>query len=297
MANQNPAEKFAYLDQLSTEELEELIRADVGSPENTDAEAIFHVLEVLNKRAEEDPDGVTFDKARVWHDIQTVYNVPEGQERSLYPLDDEDDEDGDGRSAEAGVVPLDPAPAAKKRPRFRWGLSVAAAAILVFSVTMVGAQASGLDVFGFLARWTQEVFAYKPESEYYPAIEDAFVQNHFPDELVPKWYPAGFEPTEPEVFEENSSTAIFISFSNSSKDKIFSILVRRYSSPESLLALDHQRDPDSQHQHTSGDKTFFLVSNEGHSTATWSDRQKYVMTISGDLSLRDTEKIIDSIGG
>lgn len=296
MASEIHGEKFAYLDQLSTEELEELIRADIDSPENEDAEAIFHILEVLNERAKHDPDAVPFEKERVWQDIQTLYNVPEGKGRALYPLDGEDEEeDEDEPSVKGGGVPFDPAPTARKRPRSRW-LSIAAAAVIIFSVTVLGAQAAGIDVFGFLAQWTAEVFHYKTDSEFYPMIRDAFVQNHFPQELAPKWYPDGFVASEPEIFEEDFSTAIIVSFHNSTNDKFFSVQLRRYSSPEYLPTLDHQWETESSQKYTGGDKTFLIVSNEGYATATWSDREKYVMTIAGDLSLRDIEKIIDSIG-
>lgn len=297
MANENPHEKFAYLDQLSTEELEELIRADIDSPENQNAEAVFHILEVLNSRAKKDPDGVAFDQEQVWHDIQTIYNVPEGKGCSLYPVDGEADEDGDGLSGESHVVPFDTKPTAKKRPRLKWGLSVAAAAIIIFSCMMVGAQASGIDVFGFLAQWTADVFSYKTDSEFYPMIRDAFVQNHFPTELAAKWYPDGFVASEPEVFEAGFSTVLHIEFNSHAENKYFTISIRRYFSSEDLAILEHQRDLDFQEQYTSGNKTFFIVSNEGYTTATWSDRETYVMSIIGDISVQDTEKIIDSMGG
>lgn len=290
MANQDSHEKFAYLDQLSTRELEELIRADLDSPENQNDEAIFHVLEVLNKRAKEDPAGAAFDQARVWQDIQTVYHVPEGEGRSLYPTDEE------ALPPQREPLPFEGTAARKRHPLWR-SLSVAAAAILVFSITVVGAQAAGLDIFGFLANWTAEVFHYRAESQYYAMVRDAFDENHFPVELAPKWYPQGFEAGEPEVVEEEFFTAIYTPFSNNIENKHFLVQVWCYNTPENLIKLNHQRDADSKQEYTSGDKTFLIVTNEGHINATWSDRDTLVMTIIGDLSIQDTKKIIDSIGG
>lgn len=293
MANKNRAEKFAYLDQLSTEELEEIIRAHMDSPENQDEEAIFHILEVLNKRAKEDPDGVQFEKERVWRNIQTIYNVPEGADRSLYPVDDE----------ERGELPEENAPFASKVPakrglRGRRVLGVAAAAILLFSCLLVGAQAAGIDVFGFLARWTADTFHFVPStSKFYPVVQDTFDQNHFPKEQAPQWYPDGFVMGDPEIVETEFYTNILLPFSNNSEDKLFFIQTWRYFSPEELSAYNYQWEPDSQQEYTSGDKTFVIVENEGHITATWSDQEKYVMTIAGDLSIQDIEKMIDSIGG
>lgn len=293
MAKENHAEKFAYLDQLSTEELEEIIRAHMDSPENQNEEAIFHVLEVLNKRAKEDPDGIQFEKERVWHDIQTIYNVPEGAGRSLYPVDDEES----GERSEENARSTSKAPA-KKGVRWRWGLGVAAAAILLFSCLMVGAQTVGIDVFGFLARWTADTFHFVPATnKFYPEVRDTFAQNHFPKEQAPQWYPEGFVMGEPEVVEEKLFTDILLPFSNDSEDKLFFIQAWRYSSPEELAAYNYQWEPGSQEEYTSGNKTFVIVENEGHITATWSDQERYILSITGDLSLPDIEKIIDSIGG
>lgn len=295
MREQNQNEKFAYLDQMSTQELEALIRADVDSPEIQNDEAIFHILEVLNERAKHDPDAVAFDEDALWHDIQTIYHVPEGKGRALYP---EDDEDGGGRREKDQVLPFAPKPAeTKKRPRIKWALAVAAAAVIVFSAGMVGAQATGFDVFGFLAQWTADVFHYKTDSEFYPVVQEAFDQNHIPVELAPKWYPEGAEMGEPEVIETEFFTTVVIPFDNQKAEEFFFIQVRRYSSPKELAALDLQWELDSQQEYTIGNKTFFIISNDGYTTATWSDREKYMMTVMGDLSVQETKKIIDSIGG
>lgn len=295
MREQNQNEKFAYLDQMSTQELEALIRADVDSPEIQNDEAIFHILEVLNERAKHDPDAVAFDEDALWHDIQTIYHVPEGKGRVLYP---EGDEDGGGRREEDQVLPFAPRPAeTKKRPRIKWALAVAAAAVIVFSAGMVGAQATGFDVFGFLAQWTADVFHYKTDSEFYPMVQEVFDQNHIPVELAPKWYPEGLEMGEPEILDTEFFSAVAIPFEKPKEGGSFFIQVRRYATPEDLSILNHQWKPESQREYTSGDKTFFIVSNDDYLTATWSDQEKYVMTIAGDLSVQETKKIIDSIGG
>ncbi len=293
MAKENHAEKFAYLDQLSTEELEEIVRAHMDAPEDQNEEAIFHVLEVLNKRAKKDPDGIRFEKERVWQDIQTIYNVPEGVGRSLYPVDD--GESGEGSEGNARSTSKAPA---KKGVRWRWGLAVAAAAILLFSCLMVGAQAAGIDVFGFLARWTADTFHFAPStSGFYSVIQDTFDQNHFPKEQAPQWYPKGFVMGEPEVTNKTLFTTIVLPFSNDSEGKLFFIQAWRYSSPEELAACNYQWEPGSQEEYTSGNKTFVIVENEDHVTATWSDRDTLMMTIAGDISVQDIEKMIDSIGG
>ena len=48
MAKNN--EKYAYLNRLSTEQLEELLRADMEASKPGNDEAVFHILEVIEQR-------------------------------------------------------------------------------------------------------------------------------------------------------------------------------------------------------------------------------------------------------
>lgn len=80
--------KYAYLDQLSTRELREILRADIDSPESGDDEAIFYILEVMEKREREHPSDASSDLDRCWNDFQTLYHTPEGAGRALYPTED-----------------------------------------------------------------------------------------------------------------------------------------------------------------------------------------------------------------
>ena len=89
MAKSSGSEKYAYLNRLSTEQLEELLRADIESPESGDVDVIFHILEVIEKREEEHPTGRLPDEDRAWAEFQQYYNIPEGEGRSLYPTAEE----------------------------------------------------------------------------------------------------------------------------------------------------------------------------------------------------------------
>lgn len=279
--------RYTFLRALDVEQLEELLKTDYSASMSEDAseEFIDAIIEVMIEKEKENPSGRFTDVDKAWADFQNYYNVPEREGQRLYP----------------DFAASYPAPSqktqARRSSRVLRRVSLVVAAILVFFVTMVGAQAAGIDVFGFLAQWTTDVFHYKTESEYYPAIRDAFTENHFPKELVPKWYPDGFVAGEPRVKEAGFSTTVTAPFSNAEKDKSFFVQVRRYSSQQELAALELQWERDSRQKYTSGDKTFFIVSNEGYTTAAWSDQDTLVMTIAGDLSVSETEKIIDSMGG
>lgn len=55
MAKNN--EKYAYLNRLSTEQLEELLRADMEASKPGNDEAVFHILEVIEQRENQQPTG------------------------------------------------------------------------------------------------------------------------------------------------------------------------------------------------------------------------------------------------
>lgn len=57
-------------------------------------------------------------------------------------------------------IPVSPV----RRRRYKRLLIAVAAAVALISVLMLGVQAAGLDVFGSLARWTDEIFHFVPTS-------------------------------------------------------------------------------------------------------------------------------------
>lgn len=88
MPTDGRTQTYGFLDQLSTEQLLNLLRADFDSSEDGDDEQIFQILEVIEKREREcAPDSLP-DAAQAWEDFQTYFNTPDGTGRSLYPMRD-----------------------------------------------------------------------------------------------------------------------------------------------------------------------------------------------------------------
>lgn len=189
--------KYAYLDQLSTPELQELLRADIDSQENGDDEAIFYILEVMEKREREHPSDASSDLDRCWNDFQTLYHTPEGAGRSLYPTED---------------------PAVRKEPshlhfrhrkRIRWAVLAAVVALLVVSLTVPVAGFSNL--FEMIGTWTAQQFTmissedgpggYTEDFEGAQVFEEtpgdalrqALKENGITESVVPTWMPEGFK--------------------------------------------------------------------------------------------------------
>ena len=66
MAASKNNDMYSYLDQLSTEELRQLLCADIDSPVNGDDEAIFYILEVIESREQAHPSSPFPDLGKSW---------------------------------------------------------------------------------------------------------------------------------------------------------------------------------------------------------------------------------------
>lgn len=281
---QNNREKYAYLDQLSTRQLEELLLADAEDTSGQDtSEVILHILEVLQER----DDGLAaepVDVDRAWEEFQKYYLTPEGEGESLYPY-------------EANKTM---SPPKKQFPALWKTVRIAAATVAVLFALMVGAQASGLNVFGALAQWTSETFHFgagpgEIQSENYQAFLTALVENNIAKELAPTWCPAGFIASEPIVKNNDSVVSIKISFSNADGN-MFEIEISRYISQSNVENNSFEKDNISMKPYLSHSKVFYIFSNIDSTMATWSE-DALLEIIWGDLSESDIKTIIDSIGG
>lgn len=285
MVNKNEYESGTYWDQLSTEQLEDILRADIASPNQTNDETVFHILEVLEKREKENPSGRLPDTDQAWQEFQKYYNIPEGEGESLYPIRNNQEK----RSAS---VPT------KTRRVFRPRkiLVVAAVLILMFG-GMLTAQAAGVDVFGAIGRWTEETFHFDivQDNDRTSLFQETATQAKIPQDFVPTWVPDGFEGAEPQVDTvENYMNSIICVYSN--QEKTYSVDIEHYYNKADIETLVIEKDDTNVCSYESNGKTFFIMSDMEYLTATWTDGT-FVETISGQLSMDEIKTIIGSIGG
>ena len=289
MVNKNQYGSDAYLEQLSTEQLEDILRADLASEDQENDEAVFHILEVLEKREKENPTGRLPDVDQSWQEFQKYYNIPEGEGQSLYPVRS----DPETQSA--------PTPAKKNR-RFRPRkiLVVAAVLVLMFG-SMLTAQAAGVDVFGAIGRWTEEKFHFEitPASENGTTdytFREASRERGLPQSLIPTWYPKGFEPSEPiDDSVEDYVDSVYCEYINKEEDRFYLAMVSRYFDSEAIAATVYEKDDTEVEIYESKGRTFYIMSNLDSMTATWSDGIISIDII-GQLEVNQIKRIIDSIG-
>lgn len=307
MAKSSGNEKYAYLNRLSTQQLEELLRADIESSESGDKGMIFHILEVIESREEEYPTGCLPDEDRAWEEFQNYYNIPEGEGLSLYPAEvDEEEECIPAQTQRSSIVRL--------FPILRLAGIIMTVMIGVFGL-MIGAQAAGIDVFGAIGRWTDETFHFvtspagaalgdanadarsaQRNLEYYSALQSALDECGITEKLAPTWYPESFEMSEPKISSTDIGEKISCDFSGP-KDKFFKMQVRLYDSRSELDSHAFEKDSSYVSTYNANGKTFYIMSNIDTITATWSDSNSLVLSIAGNLSEDDMKVMIDSIGG
>ena len=300
-------EKYAYLNQLSTEQLEEILRMDLEDAKLGNEDAIFHILEVIEQREKELPTGRIPDINKVWGEFQAYYHVPEGEAASLYPSETTADTDSRPLS-----VPQ-PAPTHQHSRSHQWLKQSLVAVIAVIAVLggMIAAQAAGLDVFGTIGRWTDNVFHFatflndteenaslirKDNSENkYVALQEALSNMNINQNLSPTWFPEYLALGEPEITTSQICTSISLDAENT--DGLFvSVDIIQYSSAHQLSKATFEKDANNIEYYSNSTQTFYLLSNIDYTTAVWSDGL-LVQQITGNIEKDDIKKIIDSIGG
>lgn len=291
--------KYAYLDQLSTQQLEQLLRTYMDAPE-WDEEAIFHITEVIQAREREQaPAGGIPDADQAWAEFQEYYDIPEGEGLSLYPMGDGEDGGGKKPARPAARGPEARPPRGRCR---RWGRYVILAAVFGTLLAVTIAYASGFDLFGAIGRWTAEIFRFdfagqtegSPRSaEYQEEIRAALAECGMPEELAPGWYPDGFEIVDSAIINSGILKSVFYQFENADKNLI-SIQIQTRMLNASPEAGTFEKSDGSAEAYTSNDMVFYLFSNNGMMTATWADSSTE-MVITGNISTDEIKRIIDSI--
>lgn len=200
--------------------------------------------------------------------------------------------------------PAQPDGASKKDPRKAKAFSFRAlgsiAAIAAITVTlmlggMVGAQASGLNVFGALAEWTEDFFHFVPTGLDNDPVRNALKEQDIPEDLAPTWVPERFTFQRVTPLSADEGNSVIIEYANN--DNVLFIEISKYNDPVHLIGWDYQKDSDDATPFLSFGRKFYILLNLECATATWSDSQSLIINIWGDVSTEEMMDIISSIGG
>lgn len=310
--NSDKNKKYAYLSRLDTQTLETLLRADMDAPDGGDTDMVMYIMEVIGQREQDNSAEHQADTERAFQEFQERYNIPEGMGSFLYPYELSGEKAEESNLGETRLL----ANAAKPVRLHRWlrqgFAAIVAAAVLLGGLVCV--QAAGIDVFGAIGRWTDETFHFEtsPDGDNGQSqdvareLDEGELEHSFQTELkdcgigeglAPAWYPDGFETDGPEILRNDLGDTINCYFSNSDNEISYSIQIQRYNSASDMGMLNFEKDSASVEKYTSRQKIFYIFSNLGTTTATWSNGVSLVISIAGNIPTEDIKMIIDSIGG
>lgn len=297
------SEKYAYLNRLSTEQLEELLRMDVEESKPGNEDVVFHILEVIEQRENEHPTGRIPDVDKAWAEFQEYYNVPEGADTSLYPCETVSDDSSENTAEHCSC----------RMPRMRRWLKQGLVAVIAIAVVFGGivvAQAAGVDVFGTIGRWTNNVFHFDLSADEtststgiyvgegiseYAALQETLASVGIDENLAPTWFPVGFNASDPEILTTNINDTVCLELFNEKNGQYISIEIIRYNTEQHLQSTQFEKDANNVEQYSNEHQTFYILSNADTITATWSN-DLIMMQLSGNIPKDDLKKIIDSIG-
>ena len=279
----NQKADYSRYDQMSTAELEQLLRLDFQASKDgaSDLDTILYLSDLLAKqKGPSDPDAA-------WAQFQTKYR-PYADGRSLYDFGDEE---------EPPACPeVRPRPVRRRR-RFVLLVAVLAACLLGGIV----AQAAGVDVWSAIAHWTDDAFFFvagEPDSQSGsgPEAENMEqLQSSLPEAGMEAWFPTqcpdGFTPGPLEVLHLRNRVCANVTFYGT--DRSYSVWVEHFTQPTANTGTFEKDDtPVEEYPHNG--QVFYILSNIDTLTATAYNGEFMVM-IAGMLSREEIKDIIDSI--
>ncbi|WP_297719669.1 hypothetical protein [Intestinimonas sp.] len=289
----------SHYDEMSTEELEELLRLDFQSPEDrgADPDTLLYIAGLLAARKG------PADAEEAWERFQTKYR-PYADGRSLYDFDSEVD-------VPAGAPQAGPrAPAARptvgrqsRRPGLRRAALIAALLSVCLLSGIVAVQAAGIDVLGAITRWTDEIFRFVIPSSQDAAASDGSGGDGgqsgttLPDleifrDHIPTWQPDGFVAQEPRITNLSRSDTAHVTFLG--EDRSYSAWATLYHTPEEGTGT-FEKDDGLVEEYVHNGDVYYIFSNIDTLTATSFDGE-WLVAVSGALTMEELKAVIDSIG-
>lgn len=299
----------AEMDAMTVEELEAAfaLALDSMTEETYDGEVISRYLDALDRK----------DPMPEYPDAETSYARFQEKMNSIYP---------DEKPDEPIIRP-------RRARRVSRVLLVAALSVVVIFGSLFTAQALGADVFGTLARWTDDFFSFcsirsdgssnevvqddhVPSAEgisiaevvaavdtmgedgydnaEYASLQDALDAYGFSDvPLAPAWVPDGYELTKVEINYVEDYELDFGAVYV--KDDLFLIVtIVLWEKP--ILNYVYSKDDNSVTEYETGGIIHYMMSNNDSNIGAWQNGS-FECSIMGDVSQEEIQEMIDSIYG
>ena len=275
------------LDQLSTPELERLLRNDfLASRGQTDPEFVAAAMEVIARRKDKTTPEVDVDAA--WEKFQARMKKELEQKESTPEATPE--------------LPPSGVQGSKRTRGRRWlRRTVAAAAVVAVLVCLSLVPVQGTSLLKTFVGWTDDTVSLFPKED---ADKDAFFNNVMYQQvretvsgltdqpLLPTWYPEGSTIIRVEENELNNAYNIIVIFSLDGKE--FSLSIGVYNSADDLPTYQYEKNEGSVEEYYSNNIPHYIMGNMDQSSVIWRNGLSEC-SIQGFLSTDTLKQMIDSI--
>lgn len=305
-SNKHNQNEYSYLRRLPSDKLRELLALAPSLSDRPEDEAYVDALEeAIIEREKENPTGFFPDVDQQWERFVAHY-LPETDQAA-----------SESEPAEHADTPQTNRHVPRKRViRLRQAgrtILAAAAAVICALAIMVTAQAAGVDVFGAMARWTEDVFSFGPVAPDSQVSEDPARETAGPEAEIPN---AGFTSLQ-EAFDAYGMTEVHepgwlpAGYALGRIDVMavdnpfLQTFTASYTDGEAIIAIgimSHNGTPATQVQKVGGvvesmerdGIMFYRIENSvGHTIAWYSDQYEYYL--SSDVGDDVLWKVVESM--
>lgn len=289
MSNQdnfNPSDR-ARLEQMSSAELEELLRASVHPDSQMDESTILLILEVLEAR---DPAMQPQEVAAAWERFEReVIDAPQTAQT----------EDETDIEIEHKEIPL-----TKKHGKLSKILGTAAIIVVVlFAAGSLIPTAEGTNFWTAILDWTRETFGFASNGEEWDENEipeqlvelnDLMLQQKlsYPD-IMPHYIPEGYEMVTT-VVDDREDVTVFLCQLQRGDDTIV-LQYRVWKEKSSSTEVQKNEDDPEEYTNTNG-QIFYIAENESLYNAMWT-KGNIECAIYNVMSRSELIRMLDSIRG
>lgn len=301
---------YPGLEQLTTQELEDLLRQDFAAGEgHSDPDFVAAILEVIAQRTPDEALPVDTDTAWASLRARTLDKphdpTPTEEDPKVVPFPDP-------------KPPRQEPPAKSRRPRRPWVV----AAVVCLMVCLLAVPVQGQSLLESLVSWTGSTFTFLPQEDTgeepanLPSLADPSfsAREEFSDDeiyskvvyqqveeavadltdrpVLPTWYPEGSLLTRVEENPMDDGYYLVLVFSLNGNE--FSVAVTVYDSEKEMDIRNYEKNEGSPEEYPVHGITHYIMGNMARNVAIWRNGN-VECSIQGFLTVNQLEQMIDSI--
>ena len=280
MSEMNSRESYPRYDEMTTEQLREILRKHAHGEleKEPDTEELFYIMEVLADRESENPEKQIKSTEEAYETFVKHY-APEMAEEKPIPF------------VNRGAVAT------------RWMKCVAVVAIVCVALTAaaVSAKAFAPDLWGRFANWTKEIFQFEdidgsgstqPDTDNnleLKSLQDALSNIEVEIPVAPTWLPEGYVCKDMRAVDTPKGRNITARYENDGTELIVTI-----RQTIGIPANQVEKNDDLMEVYEINGVEYFIFSNTETVQAAWSIGE-FECLIIGKVTVDEVKQMIDSI--